>query len=82
MINKSELIFHVLKVIRGTTVDGPGFRTSIYLSGCSHRCKGCHNPQSWDPNLGEHFSLNDLMDIVNEEDFVVTLTGGDPIFCP
>lgn len=74
--------FHVLDIIRGTTVDGPGFRTAIYLSGCSHQCTGCHNPQSWNPKAGDIMSLNDILDIVMSEDFDVTLTGGDPLFDP
>ena len=79
---KKPVIFNVLRIIRGTTVDGPGFRTSIYLAGCTHRCRGCHNPQSWDPENGEATSLEEIMEIVEEEDFDVTLTGGDPLFEP
>lgn len=72
----------VLDVIRGTTVDGPGFRTSIYLAGCRHRCPGCHNPQSWDFNAGTETDIDTLMEIIEEEDFDVTLSGGDPLYHP
>lgn len=72
----------VLDVIRGTTVDGPGFRTSIYLAGCRHRCPGCHNPQSWDFNAGMETDIDTLMEIIEEEDFDVTLSGGDPLYHP
>ncbi len=68
--------------MRGTTVDGPGFRTSIYLAGCNHHCQGCHNPHSWDKDGGTIMSLSEIMDIVKEEDFDVTLSGGDPLFNP
>lgn len=74
--------YNVLKIIRGTTVDGPGFRTSIYLAGCNHNCEGCHNPQSHDPNAGKLMTLNEILGIVEEEDFNVTLTGGDPLYNP
>ncbi|MEZ3550812.1 MAG: anaerobic ribonucleoside-triphosphate reductase activating protein [Muribaculaceae bacterium] len=74
--------YHVLSIIRGTTVDGPGFRTSIYLAGCSHHCAGCQNPQSWDSSGGTIMSLQEIMDIVREEDFDVTLSGGDPLYNP
>ena len=74
--------FNVLEIIKGTTVDGPGFRTSIYLAGCHHHCPGCHNPQSWDENAGKEMSLEEIMEIVREEDFDVTLTGGDPLHFP
>ena len=75
-------MYHVLDIIRGTTVDGPGFRTSIYLAGCDHRCVGCHNPQSWDPSGGVIMTLEEIMEVVEEEDFDVTLTGGDPLHDP
>ena len=73
-------MYRVLDIIRGTTVDGPGFRTSIYFAGCSHHCPNCHNPQSWDPQGGVEMSLDDIMEIIQEEDFDVTLSGGDPLF--
>lgn len=72
----------VLDIIKGTTVDGPGFRTSIYIAGCRHRCPGCHNPQSWDFEGGTEMEIDDLMEIVKEEDFDVTLSGGDPMYSP
>lgn len=72
----------VLDIIKGTTVDGPGFRTSIYLAGCRHCCPGCHNPQSWDFEGGMEMEIDDLMEIVKEEDFDVTLSGGDPMYRP
>lgn len=72
--------YRILDLVRGTTVDGPGFRTSIYFSGCRHKCQGCHNPQSWDFSSGEDMSLEALLDIIREEDFDVTLSGGDPLY--
>ncbi len=75
-------IYNVLNIIRGTTVDGPGFRTSIYLAGCSHACPGCHNPESWNPEAGTPMTLDEIMAIVREEDYNVTLSGGDPLFHP
>lgn len=72
--------FNVIDIRRGTVVDGPGFRTAIYLAGCSHRCKGCHNPQSWEEKEGDPMTLDELLQIIKEEDFNVTLTGGDPLF--
>ena len=81
-MNATEPTFRVLRIMRGTTVDGPGFRTAIYLAGCSHHCPGCHNPQSWDPDGGTPMTLAEIMAVVDEEDFNVTLTGGDPLYHP
>ncbi len=72
----------VLDIIKGTTVDGPGFRTAIYFAGCHHSCPGCHNPQSWDFNAGTEMTFEEIMSVIEEEDFDVTLTGGDPLYHP
>ena len=70
----------VLDIMPGTTVDGPGLRTSIYVAGCKHHCKGCHNPQSWDFDGGVPMTIDEIMARVKEEDFNVTLSGGDPLW--
>lgn len=70
----------VLKVVDGTSVDGPGLRTSIYLAGCAHRCPGCHNPQSWDFDGGEEVDIEVLVARIIDNDFDVTLSGGDPLY--
>lgn len=71
----------ILKVIHDTTVDGPGFRTAIYGAGCQHRCKGCHNPFSWNCDNGTFYSIDELMNIIKEDEFAnVTFSGGDPLF--
>lgn len=70
----------VIDIIDGTTVDGPGFRTSVYLAGCDHGCPGCHNPQSWDHAAGRDMSVDEVMSIIEDADFPVTLSGGDPIY--
>lgn len=69
----------VLDIIAGTSVDGPGLRTSIYFAGCNHHCPHCHNPQSWDSNSGKEMSIDEIVDIVKAEDFDVTFSGGDPL---
>lgn len=72
----------IIDIKRGTTVDGPGFRTSIYFAGCTHHCPGCHNPQTWDFEAGTEMNIGEIMDIVREEDFNVTFSGGDPLMHP
>ncbi len=75
----------LLHVEYETISDGTGLRMSLYLSGCIHRCEGCHNPESWDETkgvlitetligeLGKQYQSNPLLQ-------GVTLTGGDPLF--
>ncbi len=69
----------VLDIIGGTSVDGPGLRTSIYFAGCAHHCPECHNPESWDMMGGTEMTVDDVMARIEEEDFDVTFTGGDPL---
>ncbi|MDR1415346.1 MAG: anaerobic ribonucleoside-triphosphate reductase activating protein [Odoribacteraceae bacterium] len=70
----------LLRIVEDTTVDGPGFRTSIYAAGCPRRCPGCHNPLSWDINNGTPWSLDAIMERVMDAEFSnVTFTGGDPL---
>ena len=70
----------ILDIVHDTTVDGPGFRTTIYAAGCIHQCQGCHNPQSWDIKNGKLYSTGSLLDIIKENEFSnVTFSGGDPL---
>lgn len=64
--------------------NGMGLRVVVFLSGCSHNCKNCHNPQTHDPKSGITFDEN----AINEIDYYlsksytkgITLSGGDPLF--
>ena len=69
----------VLHIVEGTSVDGPGLRTSIYLAGCSHHCPGCHNPASWNFQGGEERTIDELMQVIAYNEAPVTLSGGDPL---
>lgn len=37
--------------------NGEGLRVSLWVSGCEFRCKGCHNPQSWNKDSGKEFTM-------------------------
>ena len=69
----------VLHIVEGTSVDGPGLRTSIYLAGCRHHCPGCHNPESWNMGGGEERTLDELMEVIAYNEAPVTFSGGDPL---
>lgn len=73
----------ILRIIEETMVDGPGIRTAIYAAGCTHRCPGCHNPQSWDIRAGQSMSIEEILSPILEDPFAdVTFTGGDPMMQP
>lgn len=75
-----SISLRVINIAEGTCVDGPGLRTSIYFSGCTHHCEGCQNPQSWDINTGNEMSIDKLLKIIEYNGFPVTFSGGDPFY--
>ena len=73
----------ILDIVEDTTVDGPGFRTTIYCAGCPNRCPGCHNPQSWDIANGREVEVEEILEVILADPFAdVTFSGGDPMFQP
>ena len=67
------------------TVDvanGPGVRISLFVSGCTHRCKGCFNEDAWDFKYGKEFTKNEEDYIIEllKPDYIegITILGGEP----
>lgn len=62
--------------------NGPGVRTSLFVSGCTHRCKGCFNEIAWDFHYGKPFTQETIDAIVASlaPDYIagLTLLGGEP----
>jgi anaerobic ribonucleoside-triphosphate reductase activating protein len=84
---KDKFNLKMLGTYKETVVDGEGLRYSIYFSGCTHSCKGCHNKESWCPDNGKLVNLEYLEEIVNEINSNplldgITLSGGDPLYNP
>lgn len=82
------MTLHLAGVNYESLVDGEGVRTAIYLSGCAHRCPGCHNPETWNPEYGQPMTgelIQCIADgIASRRGFLsgITLTGGDPLYDP
>ncbi|MCH5220991.1 MAG: anaerobic ribonucleoside-triphosphate reductase activating protein [Muribaculaceae bacterium] len=70
----------VIRILEGTSVDGPGLRTAIYFAGCGHHCPACHNEHTWDFRAGEDMTVEQVLKVVRYNGFPVTFTGGDPIY--
>lgn len=65
------------------TVDGPGIRFVVFFQGCPLRCAYCHNPDTWDFNVNQKISVEDILkkyDGVKEflKNGGLTATGGEP----
>ena len=63
--------------------NGDGLRVVLWLSGCSHHCYNCQNPQTWNPDSGIQFDESAKQEIFNElsKDYIsgITFSGGDPL---
>lgn len=62
--------------------NGPGVRVSLFVSGCTHRCKNCFNQEAWDFNYGELFTEKEEQRILEalKPDYIkgFSLLGGEP----
>lgn len=84
-----ELMAVVFDIQRGSMVDGPGLRTTVFLKGCPLRCKWCHNPEAIrsDPEwvtdsrgqrkcYGKTHRLSEIIGVLREDAFFIQKTGG------
>ena len=46
--------------------NGPGCRTSLFVSGCTHHCKDCFNEVAWDFNYGREFDSQVQDELIKE----------------
>ncbi len=62
--------------------NGPGVRVSLFVSGCTHHCPGCFNPETWDFNYGKPFTDEVIREILEamEPSYIhgFSLLGGEP----
>lgn len=71
--------------IKDNDIDnGPGLRVSVWFSGCPHKCKGCHNEESWDETKGRDFHLdtiNKIIDMLDKDGLKqdLSILGGEPL---
>ena len=71
-------------LIRNDLAAAPGVSVSFFTQGCPHRCKGCHNPETWDFEKGKEFTYDVLNEIIEalgangvKRNFCVM--GGEPL---
>ena len=72
-----------LQITHEDVCNGDGLRVVLWLSGCSHHCYNCQNPQTWNPDSGILFDESAKQEIFNElsKDYIsgITFSGGDPL---
>lgn len=66
-------------------VDGPGIRFVVFMQGCPLRCLFCHNPDTWNPNIGIQMTPLELVEKIErykpyfDKNGGVTFSGGEPL---
>ena len=75
------------KLMKNDIVDtDSGIVVSVWLQGCPFRCKGCHNPETWDFNGGEEIDentlINEVSDAINANGINrnLSILGGEPLY--
>ena len=63
------------------TVDGPGVRLVVFLQGCPMRCRYCHNPDTWDTDMGLEMTVQEILSQYEKNKAFysrggITVTGG------
>lgn len=72
-----------LKIEHDDVCNGIGIRCTIWFTGCSHKCAGCFNKETWDENSGIEFNIEAKKELFDElsKDYIsgITFSGGDPL---
>ena len=70
-------------ITKDDMLNGDGLRVVLWVAGCSHGCKDCQNPITWDPQGGLPFTEEEKKEILQEVDKAyiagITFSGGDPL---
>ena len=70
-------------ITKDDMLNGDGLRVVLWMAGCSHGCKDCQNPITWDPQGGLPFTEEEKKEIFQELDKAyisgITFSGGDPL---
>ena len=76
--NKTQL--RLAGVVRESIVDGPGIRMTVFVQGCPHHCKGCHNQHTWSFEGGYESSVERVLEEAAKDKLLmgITLSGGEP----
>lgn len=73
-----------MQIDKASVSNGPGIRVVLWVAGCSHRCPGCQNPETWFADAGKSFNYFAEQELFNclAKPYIsgLTFSGGDPLF--
>jgi anaerobic ribonucleoside-triphosphate reductase activating protein len=76
----TPLTLRIMRLVVDTTVDGPGWRTSVYCAGCRHACVACHNHETWSFEAGHDETVDEVFASLAQTEGNITFSGGDPMY--
>ena len=70
----------IADIINDSIVDGPGLRLTVFVQGCPHKCRGCHNPGTHSLDGGKIMDTDEIAEIIKKNILLdgVTFSGGEP----
>ncbi len=74
------MLLRVAGIVNDSIVDGPGIRMTVFVQGCTHNCKGCHNPDTHALDGGEMIEVREIAEKAFENPLLdgLTFSGGEP----
>ena len=77
-----DFLMHYADIKKVDIANGPGVRVSLFVSGCTRRCEGCFNPETWSFEFGSPFGEAEIERILSflDKDHIrgLSLLGGEP----
>jgi anaerobic ribonucleoside-triphosphate reductase activating protein len=70
---------------KNDVINGEGVSVSLFLQGCHFHCKGCHNPETWDPKGGIEYDedelINEIIEAISANGIQrnLSILGGEPL---
>ena len=87
-MNKENIVGKINSFQSLGTVDGPGVRYVVFMQGCPLRCHCCHNPDTWNMDLGVDYTPFEVFEkVIRFKDYFgdnggITISGGEPLLQP
>ena len=74
------MLIRIAGITEDSIVDGPGLRMTVFVQGCPHGCKGCHNPETHDYMGGQQMDTSEIIAKMDSNPLIdgLTLSGGEP----
>lgn len=74
------MLLRVAGIVNDSIVDGPGIRMTVFVQGCKHNCKGCHNPDTHPLDGGELIDTAEIAARAFDNPLLdgLTFSGGEP----